>query len=214
MAGPLEPHPREARLYVDPVDKGWRDKLKQEHLRTLNRAMMVRTILHEALGHYLQAELDRHAPTTMQKVAMSPLLMEGWASYVEETLVAEGFLPGDERVRLTVAREAVVRAARLVAAVRLHALGAKLDDAVKVFTDEAGLDDYTARREAERAALDPMVLSAALGRIAILKLRDDWRAAHEDAGLDAFHDALLRHGSPSPIFLRRVLLPGNVASPL
>jgi uncharacterized protein (DUF885 family) len=59
-----------------------------------------------------------------------------------------------------------------------------------------------------------MVLADALGRIAILKLRDDWRAAHGGAALGAFHDALLRHGTPSPILLRRVLLPGDTASPL
>jgi uncharacterized protein (DUF885 family) len=117
-------------------------------------------------------------------------------------------------VRVAAARASVLRAARLVAAVRLHALGAKLDDATKVFTDEAALDDATARREAERAALDPMVLDDALGRIAIDKLRDDWRAAHVGVPLGQFHDALLRHGTPSPIFLRKVLLPGDTASPL
>jgi uncharacterized protein (DUF885 family) len=174
----------------------------------------VRTIVHEALGHYLQAELDRRAPTTMQKIALSPLFVEGWAGYVEEMMLSEGFLPGDARLRLAVARATLLRAARLVASVRLHALGAKIDDAVKVFTDEAGLDDYTARREAERAALDPMVLADALGRIAIGKLRDDWRAAHDGAALGAFHDALLRHGTPPPILLRRVMLPGDTASPL
>jgi len=98
--------------------------------------------------------------------------------------------------------------------VKLHALGAKIDDAVKVFTDEGGLDDVQARREAERTAVDPMVLADALGRIAIVKLRDDWRAAHAGAPLGQFHDALLRHGTPSPIFLRKVLLPGDTASPL
>lgn len=214
MPGPLEPKPREAFLWVDPIDKSWQDKRKQEHLRTFNRSVMVRTIVHEALGHYSQAELDRRAPTTMQKIALSPLFVEGWAGYVEEMMVSEGFLPGDARLRLAVARATLLRAGRLVAAVRLHALGAKIDDAVKVFTDEAGLDDYTARREAERAALDPMVLADALGRIAIAKLRDDWRAAHDGATLGAFHDALLRHGTPSPILLRRVLLPGDTASPL
>lgn len=214
MPGPLEPHARPAYLYVDPVDKGWREKRKQEHLRVLNHAMLVRTILHEALGHYLQGELDRQAPTLMQKISLSPLALEGWADYVEQMAVAEGFAPGDERLRLVVAREGMVRAARLVAAVRLHALGAKLDEVTRLFSDQAGLDDYAARREAERAALDPMVLSAALGRIAILKLRDDWRAVHVGAGLDAFHDALLRHGTASPIFLRRVLLPGSNTSPL
>lgn len=215
MPGPLDRRPaREAYLYVDPVDKSWPDRKKQEQLRTFNRPVMARTMLHEALGHYVQAELDRDAPTTMQKVALSPLFVEGWAGYVEEMVLAEGWLPGDAHVRVAVARATVLRAARLVAAVRLHALGAKIDDAVKVFTDEAGLDDVQARREAERAAVDPMVLGDALGRIAIVKLRDDWRAAHVGAPLGAFHDALLRHGSPSPILLRKVLLPGDTASPL
>jgi uncharacterized protein (DUF885 family) len=175
---------------------------------------MVRTLIHDAIGHYAQAELDRHAPTTMQKIALSPLFIEGWAGYVEEMLLAEGLLPGDLRVRISVARATMLRAARLVAVVRLHALGGKLDDAVKVFTDEVGLDDFQARREAERAATDPMVLADALGRIAVLKLRDDWRAAHPSATLGAFHDALLRHGTPSPVFLRRVLMPDDTASPL
>ncbi len=214
MPGPLEQHAHEAYLYVDPVDKSWPDRKKQEHLRTFNRPVMARTMLHEALGHYVQAELDRHAPTTMQKMALSPLFVEGWAGYVEEMMLAEGWLPGDAKVRVAAARATVLRAARLVAAVRLHALGAKIDDAAKVFTDEAGLDDEQARREAERAAIDPMVLADALGRIAIVKLRDDWRAAHPGAPLGAFHDALLRHGTPSPILLRKVLLPGDTASPL
>ncbi len=214
MPAPLEQRAHEAYLYVDPVDKAWPEKRKQEHLRTFNRSVMVRTIMHEGVAHYTQGELDRKAPTTMEKIALSPMFIEGWAAYVEEMLLGEGWLPGDPRVRVGVARATMLRAARLVAAVRLHALGAKLDDAVKVFTDEAGLDDYQARREAERVAIDPMVLGDALGRIAISKLRDDWRAAHAGAGLGAFHDALLRHGTPSPILLRKVLLPGDTVSPL
>jgi uncharacterized protein (DUF885 family) len=217
MVGPLEPRPRDAYLFVDPVaaDKSWTDKHKpQEQLRAFNRPVMVRTILHDAVGHYAQAELDRHAPTTMQKIALSPLFVEGWAGYAEEMMLAEGFLAGDPKVRLAVAKATMLRAARLVAAVRLHAFGAKLDDAAKVFTDEAGLDDYQARREAERAATDPMVLGDALGRVAILKLRDDWRAANPGATLGVFHDALLRHGTASPVLLRHLLLPGDNASAL
>jgi uncharacterized protein (DUF885 family) len=214
LAGPLEPHPRDAYLYIDPVEKSWSDRKKQEQLRAFNRSVMVRTLMHDALGHYVQAELARHAPTTMQKIANSPLFIEGWAGYVEELLLAEGFVPGDARVRLSVARETMLRAARLVAAVKLHALGGKLDDAVKVFSDEAGLDEYQARREAERAATDPLVIADALGRLAILKFRDDWRAAHPGATLGAFHDALLRHGTASPVFLRRLLMPEVSSSPL
>jgi uncharacterized protein (DUF885 family) len=213
MAGPLEQKPRDAFLYVDPIEKSWpdKDKRKQEHLRTFNRPVMVRTVLHDAIGHYVQAELNRHAPTTMQKIALSPLFLEGWADYVEEMMLVEGFLAGDARARLAVARATMLRAARLVASVRLHAFGAKLDDVAKLFPEDLGVDG---RREAERAATDPMVLADALGRIAILKLRDDWRALHPTASLGAFHDALLRHGTPSPILLRRLLLPDDGASPL
>ena len=83
-------------------------------------------------------------------------------------MLAEGFGGGDRQAaRWRSSARVVLRAARLVAAVRLHALGAKLDDVTKVFTDEAGLDDTSARREAERAAIDPMVMVDALGRIAI-----------------------------------------------
>ncbi|HEX4457332.1 MAG TPA: DUF885 family protein [Polyangia bacterium] len=217
MAGPLEQRPRDPNLFVDPVpaDKSWTDKHKpQDQLRLFNRSVMIRTILHDAVGHYAQAELDRHAPTTMQKIALSPLFVEGWAGYVEEMMLSEGFLPGDAKVRVSVARATMLRAARLVAVVRLHALGAKPDDVQKVFTDEAGLDDYQARREVERAATDPLVLGDALGRVVIDKLRDDWRAAHPGATLGAFHDAFLRHGTPPPALLRRLMLPTDTASPL
>jgi uncharacterized protein (DUF885 family) len=212
--GPLEARPREALLYVDPVDGSWPDRKKQEHLRAFNRASLVLTLLHEVAGHYVQAERDRRAPTTMQKVALAPGFLEGWAHYAERMMLSAGYLPGDLRVQLAVERSTMTRAARLVAAVRLHAFGAKIDDAVKVFTDEAYLEDYAARREAERAASDPLVLVDALGRMELEKLRDDYRAAHAEATLGAVDDALLAHGSPPVTILRRILLPGDTRSPL
>jgi uncharacterized protein (DUF885 family) len=214
MPGPLEPKPHDAFLYVDPVGKSWSDKRRNEHLHAFNRSTMVRTLVHEGVAHYMQAEIARHAPTTMQKIAGSLLFVEGWASYVEEMLLAEGFMAGDAKLRVVTARASALRAARLVAAVRLHALGTKFDDVVKIFTDEIGLDDYSARREAERVAADPLVLADALGRVAILKLRDDWRTANPSAALGAFHDALLHHGTASPILLRKLLMPADRASPL
>jgi uncharacterized protein (DUF885 family) len=214
VAGPLEPKPRDGYLYVDPVDKAWPEKRKQEHLRAFNRPTMVMAFLHDLPGQYVLNERNRRAPTTMLKLALAPTLVEGWPGYAERALLDAGFAPGDARVRLVVERAAMLRAARLVAAVRLHALGAKLDDVAKLLADEAYCDDYQARREAERAALDPWVLYDALGRVEIEKLRDDWRAAHDDASLGAFHDALLAHGTPPVTLLRKLLLPGDKRSPL
>lgn len=212
MAGPLE-RPRDAYLYVDPVVNAWPERRKQEHLRALNRPAMLLSVLHQVPGHYVAGWRVRRAPTTMQKIALAPSFVEGWPHYVERMLVQEGIASGDPKLRMLLERSIMVRAARLVAAVKLHALGGKLDDAARVFA-EADLDDYQARREAERAAADPMVLADALGRIEIERLRDDWRAAHEDASLGAFHDALLSHGSAPIAALRRLLLPSDARAPL
>ena len=78
MPGPLEQHAHEAYLYIDPVDKSWPDRRKQEHLRTFNRPVMARdACCTRSLGHYVQAERDRAAPTTMQKIALSPSVHRG-----------------------------------------------------------------------------------------------------------------------------------------
>jgi uncharacterized protein (DUF885 family) len=212
QAAPLEVKPRDAYLYVDPVDKQWTEGRKQEHLRRLNHSALAQQAAHDVLGHYLQAERNRRAPTTEQKIALAPAFIEGWAGYMERVLVDAGY--GDARLRLLVARTTLLRAARLVAAVKLHALGSKLDDAAKLFSEEALLDKDSARREAERAAVDPMVMLDALGRLELEKLRDDYRDAHEGTSLGAVQDALLAHGSPPVTVLRKILLPGDHRSPL
>jgi len=194
-------------LYVDPVDPSWPDRRKQEHLRAFNRPVMVLTLLHDVVGHFVEAERNRRAPTTMQKISLAGSFVEGWPNYAERMMIDAGFGGNDPRLRLVLERAILVRSARLLAVVRLHALGAKLDDVVKLFTDEVGLDDYVARREAERAALDPMIVADALGRIEIERLRDDWRAVHAGATLGQFHEALLSHGTPPVLALRKVLLP-------
>jgi uncharacterized protein (DUF885 family) len=204
-AAPLE-RPRDAYLYIDPVDKAWPDRRKQEHLRAFNRPVMVVTLLHEVIGHFVANERNRRAPTTMQKLALAGSFVEGWPGYAERMMIDQGFAGGDPRVRIVLERGIMLRAARMEAAVKLHAMGAKLDDIVKLFTDEVGLDEYVARREAERVALDPMVLVDAFGRMEIERLRDDWRAQHENASLGQFHDALLSHGSAPVLALRKVLL--------
>jgi hypothetical protein len=212
QAAPLEVKARDAHLYIDPVEKQWTEARKLEHLRRLNHTALEQQAAHEVLGHYLQAERNRRAPTTEQKIAMAPAFLEGWAHYMERALVDAGF--GDAKLRLLVERTTLVRAARLVAVVKLHALGGKLDDATKVFTEEALLDKDAARREAERAAVDPLVMLDALGRLELEKLRDDYREAHNGAALGAIHDAMLAHGSPPVTVLRKILLPGDTRSPL
>ncbi len=214
--GPLETRWREARFYVDPVDRAWNAKKRDEHLRAFNRPSMVIATLHGALpGNWLLGEAARAAPTPMQRFARSVTFADGWSGYIEQEMLEEGFAEGDLKVRLASEREALVMACRMVSAIRLHAFGAKVEDAVKIFTEEAWLDEYAARREAERCAFDPFCLAPALGRLEILRLRDDVRAERGDAfRLGEFHDQLLAHGMAPVEVLRRVLLPDDDDAPL
>jgi uncharacterized protein (DUF885 family) len=201
-------------LFVDGVEKQWTDRQKSEHLRALNRTALLVRLAHDLVGHLAIAQAQRRAPGTLAKIAQTPSFVEGYAHYAERALVEAGFAPGDLKLRLQLERVAMLRAARALAAVRFHALGAKLDEITELFVAEAALDEAQARREAERVAVDPLVLVDCLGRLAIEKLRADWRAAHPDATLGEFHAALLQRGALPLPMIREILLPDDEPGPL
>jgi uncharacterized protein (DUF885 family) len=205
--GPLEKRPRPPQLYIDTVPHAAGEHARLEHLRLFNRPTMVVTLAHDLLGHFLVGLARRQAPTLMQRVQASVLLDEGMAHYAEAlALSPEGPFAGDVRVRLVVERDAQLRLVRLLASIRFHAQGARLEQVAQLFSDECGLDDYTARKEAERVALDPLAGAEALGKLEIERLRADWFAAHPDASLGAFHAALLSHGGTPIELVREVVL--------
>ena len=72
-----------------------------------------------------------------------------------------------------------------------------------------------ARREAERAAYDPTYGGYFLGKMALLKLRDDYKASvGADFRLRDFHERIMLNGI-APIWAhRQLLLPGDSASVL
>jgi uncharacterized protein (DUF885 family) len=212
---PEKPDKKEpALLFVDGVEREWTDRQKNEHLRALNRTALLVRLAHDLVGHLPIAQAQRKAPGTLAKVAQTPSFVEGYAHYIERALVDAGFAAGDLKLRLQIERVAMLRAARALAAVRYHALGAKLDDLTELFVNDALLDEAQARREAERVAVDPLVLADCLGRLAIEKLRSDWRAAHPDATLGEFHAALLARGALPLPMIRELLLSATEPGPL
>jgi uncharacterized protein (DUF885 family) len=77
-----------------------------------------------------------------------------------------------------------------------------------MFREEAYLEDATARREAERGTFDPTYLVYSIGKLMLLKLRQDCRQQQGKAfSLRTFHDTLLGNGT-APVWLHRQLLLG------
>lgn len=215
LPGPLETRPVEAVLMVDPVDPAWTDRrLVQEHLRALNRTQQLLLIASQAVpGRFVQHQslrqvLDRLPPVRQRW--RSQAFVEGWAHYAEGLLAEALQEPVRSRLQVLALRAELIRLGRLVVVIRLHAGGgppaARLEEAARYLTEECHLDDHTARREAERAALDPLVMMAALGRMQLRQLVADLAARQPQPALRTLHDAVLRQGELPVVALRRILL--------
>jgi uncharacterized protein (DUF885 family) len=89
----------------------------------------------------------------------------------------------------------------------VHVEGMSLDAAERRFVDDCFQDRATARQQAVRATFDPGYFAYTLGKLQILKLREEASSRMGAAfSLQRFHDALLSHGSPPvPLIRERVL---------
>ena len=84
-----------------------------------------------------------------------------------------------------------------------------VEQGVRYFRDEAYMEESSARREAERGAFDPMYLTYTVGKLMLLKLRQDYKAQQGKAfSLKSFHDTLLGQGT-APFWLHRQLMLGD-----
>jgi uncharacterized protein (DUF885 family) len=111
------------------------------------------------------------------------------------------------KYRLAQTDEALLRICRLCVSIRMHCQGMSVEEATKFFQDNCYYEQKTARQEAIRGAYDPEYLYYTLGKLEILKLREDYRK-QEGAKftLQGFHNEMLRHGAPPIRLLREVML--------
>ena len=103
-----------------------------------------------------------------------------------------------------------MRDCRYVVGIKLHTQGMTVEEGQKVFVESGFQTPATAYEEARRGAYNPTYLYYTLGKLQILKLREDYRAAKGDAfSLQQFHNAFVKQGGiPIPL-IRRILLPGT-----
>jgi uncharacterized protein (DUF885 family) len=132
--------------------------------------------------------------------------VKGWAHYSEHVMAEVGFRHDDATIRLGQLAESLVRLARVVVAIRLHCEDLSVEQGMRIFRDEAFLEERTARQEAERGTFDPTYLVASLGKLMMLKLRRDYKSREPGTfSMRTFHDAVLAHGN-APFWAHRGLL--------
>jgi uncharacterized protein (DUF885 family) len=105
------------------------------------------------------------------------------------------------------ASEALLRLCRLCVSVKMHTQGMSVDEATRFFRENCYYEDKPARSEAMRGTFDYGYLNYSLGKMEILKLRDDYKAQQDaEFSLEQFHNQLLDHGMPPIRLLREILL--------
>jgi hypothetical protein len=184
--------------HVTPPDPSWPAPDREEWLAVFSRATLPGITVHEvAPGHFSHGRALRHAPTEPRRLLMSDAFIEGWAHYVEEMAVEEGFRAGDPTFAIGVAIEALIRVTRLACAIGLHTGELTVAGAAARFRTDAYLRGTAAFSEAQRGTFDPTYGRYTWGKLALLELREEARAAW-GAGfsLPRFHAAMLDLGAP------------------
>ena len=229
--GPFEKKATEAFYYVTPTESNWTQQQKEEWLTAFNYYTTDIVSIHEAYpGHYVQfLALNASPATKVEKIFNSYAFVEGWAHYAEQMMVDEGFgrvekvkklndLSDMEKLsrefdvkaakyRLAQTDEALLRVCRLCVSIRMHCQGMTVDEGAKFFEENCYYEPKPARQEAIRGTFDPEYLYYTVGKLEILKLRDDYRKQQGDKfSLQKFNDEILRHGCPPIRLLREVLL--------
>jgi len=210
--GPFESKPTRAYYYLTDADPTWPADRQVEYLRDYNLPTLWSVSIHEVYpGHFLHYQHLRKVTAKARKSILfaSASFVEGWAHYCEQMMIENGFGREDHSIRLGQLAESLIRLVRFIVGIKLHTEDMSVEQGVRLFREEAYLEEATARREAERGTFDPTYLVYSAGKMMLLKLRQDYKAQQGKAfSLRTFHDTLLSNGT-APFWLHRELMLGS-----
>jgi len=207
--GPYEMVAKEAFFNVTLPEKDWKPERIEDFMRGEHRGTILSTAIHEAYpGHYVQFLWLQRAPTRVRKLISANTFVEGWAHYCEQMMFDEGYST-DPRLKLGQLQDALMRDARYIAGIEMHTGKMTFDQSVDFFVNEGFQTKETATRETKRGTSDPTYLYYTLGKLEIMKLREDYRKLRgSQFSLQEFHDRLLSQGYPPLKIVRKIML-GN-----
>jgi uncharacterized protein (DUF885 family) len=219
--GPFEKIAKEAFFNVTLPEPSWKPEQVEEHMAGFNRGTIISTAVHEVYpGHYTQFLWVPYAPSKVRKLIGCSSNAEGWAHYSEQMMLDEGYgrTPGIDqdhdtaflKLRLGQLQDALLRNARFIVGIQMHTGVMTFDQGVDFFEKEGYQSHMNGLRETKRGTSDPTYLYYTLGKLEILKLREDYKKKM-GAGfsLEEFHNELLKQGFPPIKLLRQVMLGEN-----
>ena len=218
--GPFETRSTKAYFNVTLPEKDWTPERTAQYLGVFNVGTIISTSVHEAYpGHYVQFLWSPQVPSKVRKLIGANTNIEGWAHYCEQMMLDEGYgQPGtgakDAReahlIRLGQLVDALLRDARFIVAIRMHTgVGGamSMEEAASFFVTEGYQAKPVGTMEVKRGTSDALYLYYTLGKLEIMKLREDVRAKQGAAfSLQKFHDDFMRQGFVPIKVIRKQML--------
>lgn len=206
--GLLESHAAESYYYVTPVESHWTEQQKEEWLSNFDYHTIQIVSIHEVYpGHFIHSLHSRMVPSLISKTLRSYSFSEGWAHYTEEMMLNAGYGQDTPSLKLAQICDALLRNCRYLCSIGMHTGGMSVEEATRFFMEKAYMGEFPARKEALRGTFDPGYLNYTLGKLMILKLREDYRGEQGPSFSEKeFHDKLLSYGSPPVPLLREAML--------
>jgi uncharacterized protein (DUF885 family) len=206
--GPYEKTAKEAYFNVTLPEPNWTKQQVEEHMAGFHRGVILSTAIHEVYpGHYTQFLWLARAPSKVRRLIAAGSNGEGWAHYCEQMMIDEGYARGDLKMRLGQLQDALLRNARYIVGISMHTCKMTYEEGIGFFVTEGYQTRTNAERETKRGTADPTYLVYTLGKLEILRLREDYKKHRGQAfTLRDFHDRYLEQGAPPLAIVRRALL--------
>jgi uncharacterized protein (DUF885 family) len=203
-APPLEPQ-AEAEYWVTPIDPLMPPDRVESKLREYNNFTLQWLSIHEALpGHYIQFEhLNNIQPERrrlLRSLYANGAYVEGWAEYIAQVMMDEGFLNNDPRFRLVMRKIRLRVISNAILDIKMHTMGMTDAQALELMTQDAFQTQAEAEGKLQRAKLSSTQLPTYyVGLREWLEFRRQYQsAAGKNFDMLKFHDRVLDEG-PLPV---------------
>jgi uncharacterized protein (DUF885 family) len=211
-APPLEPK-AEAQYWVTPIDPEMPAANVESKLREYNDFTLQWLSIHEALpGHYVQAEhansIQPERRRLLRSLYANGAYVEGWAEYIAQVMMDEGFLDNDPRFRMVMRKIRLRVISNAILDIKMHTMNMTDQEALDLTTKES----FQTQAEAEGKLLRVKLSSTQLPTYYVgirewFALRQKYQAtAGNNFNLLKFHDLVLDEGPlPVPVVEKLVM---------
>jgi len=206
--GAYEKVAKEAMFNVTIPQPDWTPQHTEAWMQGFNRGTIISTAVHEVYpGHYTQFLWVQAAPSKTRKLLYSGTNSEGWAHYTEQMMLDEGYGNGDLKLRMGQLQDALLRDARFISGIEMHIGKITREQSRRLFIDEGYQVPPVADEESKRGTSDPTYLMYTVGKLQIMKLREDYRKKMGDKfTLQDFHDKFMEQGAVPLKIIRKAML--------